>query len=93
MTPPRGVRHNTERFADFRAPTWLAAPLHRRVASDMELVVLFGIAALLLFGPRRHGRRLSRLELIGGAWFLAWMLVAFGVAFRWKAIVGTFWQP
>jgi hypothetical protein len=71
----------------------LAAPLQDRLVSDMEIVVLVGIAALLFFGPRRGGRMPSPMTMICGAVFLAWFLVAFGMGSVWKALVGTFWQP
>ena len=59
----------------------------------MEIVVLVGIFALLVFGPRRGGRMPSRIAMIGGAVLLAWFLAAFGMGALWKAAFGTLWQP
>jgi hypothetical protein len=60
---------------------------------DMDIVVLFGILALFLFGPRRGGRMPSRIAMIGGALILLWFLAAFGMGAIWKAIFGTLPQP
>jgi len=60
---------------------------------DMELVVLFGIFALLIFGPRRGGRMPSRLAMIAGAVIFVWLLAALGLGGIWKAVVGTLPQP
>ena len=54
----------------------------------MELVVLFFIAALLIFGPRKGGRWPSKFAMIVGAAFLLWMLMAFGMGALWKALLG-----
>lgn len=59
----------------------------------MELVILFAILALLIFGPRRGGRMPSRIAMIAGAVLLLWLLLAFGMGAIWKAIVGTVSQP
>ena len=59
----------------------------------MELVVLFVIAALLLFGPRREGRMPGPLAMALGVFFLLWMLVMFGMGWVWSAIFGHVSQP
>ena len=66
----------------------------------MELVILFIIGALLIFGPRKGGRMLARrspegeggpskFAMIVGAAFLLWMLMAFGMGALWKAAFGV----
>ena len=52
----------------------------------MELVVLFGILALLVFGPRRGGRMPTRIAMISGAVILVWLLAALGMGAIWKAV-------
>ena len=59
----------------------------------MELVILFIIGALLIFGPRKGGRMPSKFAMILGAVFLLWMLMAFGMGALWKAAFGTLSQP
>ena len=59
----------------------------------MEFVVLLGILALLVFGPRRGGRKPSRIAMIGGAVLLVWLLAAFGLGALWNAAFGTIPQP
>ena len=54
----------------------------------VELVVLFFIAAVLIFGPRRGGRMPSKLAMIVGALFLLWMATVFGLGAIWNALVG-----
>lgn len=54
----------------------------------MEIVVLFFIAALLLFGPRKAGRMPSKIAMVIGALFLLWMLAAFGIGSLWNALFG-----
>ena len=59
----------------------------------MELVVLFVILALLIFGPRKGGRMPSKIAMIAGALFLLWLLAAFSLGAIWNAIVGPIAQP
>lgn len=54
----------------------------------MEIVVLFGIMALLLFGPRRGGGRPSPMAMAAGAAFLVWMLAAWALGWSWRAVFG-----
>ena len=54
----------------------------------MELVILFGILALLVLGPRSGGRKPGPLALIVGAALLAWLLLAFGLGALWNALTG-----
>ena len=67
-------------------PSWVGQPDH---LGDMELVVLFGILALLGFGPRRGGGMRTRIAMISGAAILVWLLAASGLAGIWEAVVGT----
>ena len=55
----------------------------------MDIVVLFGILALCIVGPRRCGRTPSPPVMICGALMLAWLLVAFGMGAIWNTVVGT----
>lgn len=59
----------------------------------MDVVLLFVIVALLLFGPRRGGRAPSTLAIAAGAAFLLWLAMAFGLGSIWHAIVGDVAQP
>jgi hypothetical protein len=59
----------------------------------MELVVLFVIMALLVFGPRRGGGMPSPLALTAGTAFLLWMLAAVALGWSWSAIFGHIPQP
>jgi hypothetical protein len=59
----------------------------------MELVVLFIILALLIFGPRRGGGMPSKIAMIVGALFLLWLLAALGLGAIWKMFFGTLTQP
>ena len=59
----------------------------------MELIVLFVMVALLLFGPRRRGGRPGPLGIAVGAFFLLWMLTMFGMGRVWSAIFGHVSQP
>lgn len=59
----------------------------------MELIVLFGIMVLFLFGPRRGGGRPSPLAMAAGAFFVSWMLVAWAVGWSWNAVFGPVPQP
>lgn len=52
----------------------------------MELVVLVGILALLIFGPRRGGRMPGAFAMIFGGLLLAWLVIAFGLASVWNAL-------
>ena len=53
----------------------------------MELVVLFGVLALLIFGPRRGGRRPGPIAMMLGAALLLWLLATFGLGWIWNAVV------
>ena len=59
----------------------------------MEIVVLFIIAALLLFGPRRGGRMPGKGAIILGVFFLLWFLVTMGFGALWNKVFGTSPQP
>jgi hypothetical protein len=59
----------------------------------VELVVLFVILALLIFGPRAGGRRPSRIAMMAGALFLLWLLAAFGLGAIWNALLAPIQQP
>jgi hypothetical protein len=59
----------------------------------MELVVLFIILALLIFGPRRGGRMPGPIAMIAGLLLLLWLLMAFGLGALWKALTGGSLQP
>jgi hypothetical protein len=52
----------------------------------MELVILFGILAVLIFGPRRGGRMPGRIAMILGGLLLVWLLMAFGIGSLWNAL-------
>ena len=54
----------------------------------MELVVLFVIFVLLIFGPRRDGRMPGPVALILGTILLVWLLLAFGLGALWNALTG-----
>jgi hypothetical protein len=59
----------------------------------MEILVLFAIAALLLFGPRRGGRAPGAFAIVLGMAFLLWFAIALGLGWVWRAIVGSIGQP
>ena len=59
----------------------------------MELVVLFIIAALLIFGPRKGGRMPSKGAIILGVFFLLWFLVTMGMGSIWNHLFGSISQP
>ena len=59
----------------------------------MEILILFAVLALLIFGPRRGGGWPSRGAVILGAILLAWLVVAFGAGSLLRAIVGDIPQP
>lgn len=59
----------------------------------MELLILFGILALLIFGPRRGGRMPGPIALILGAALLLLLAMGFGLGALWNALVGTVSQP
>ena len=59
----------------------------------MEIVVLFVIVALLLFGPRKGGRMPSPIAMVLGALFLLWFLVMMGFGTLWNRFFGTMPQP
>ena len=50
--------------------------------------MLFGVLALLIFGPRRGGRRPGAIAMLLGAALLLWLLAAFGVGWIWNAAMG-----
>lgn len=53
---------------------------------QMELVVLLGILALLILGPRRGGRMPGPFAMILGGLLLVWLLIAFGLGSLWNAL-------
>ena len=55
----------------------------------MELLILFGILALLILGPRRGGRMPGPLAIVLGVILLLWLLVAFGVGTFWNRLMGS----
>lgn len=59
----------------------------------MEIVVLFFIAALLIFGPRKGGRMPSKFAMGLGLFFLLWFLVAMGFGSIWNHFFGSISQP
>jgi len=59
----------------------------------MELVVLFVIMVLLIFGPRKGGRMPSKGAIILGVFFLLWFLVTMGLGSIWNHFFGTMPQP
>jgi hypothetical protein len=59
----------------------------------MELIVLFAIFALFLFGPRKSGRMPGPLAITIGLAFLLYMALAFVMGWGWNAIFGTIGQP
>jgi hypothetical protein len=54
----------------------------------MEIVVLFVVFALLIFGPRRGGRMPGPFAVIAGIFLLLWLLMAFGLGALWNAVTG-----
>ena len=58
----------------------------------MELVILFVIMALMVFG-RRSGRMPGPFAMAVGAFFLLYMLAMFGMGWVWTAIFGHVSQP
>ena len=59
----------------------------------MELVVLFIIAAVLIFGPRKNRRMPSMLTIGLGLFFLLWFLVMMGFGTLWNRRFGTIAHP
>jgi hypothetical protein len=55
----------------------------------VELIVLFGILALLIFGPRRGGRMPGPIALILGAALLLLLAMGFGLGALWNALLGA----
>jgi hypothetical protein len=53
----------------------------------VELLVLFVIFVLLIFGPRRGGRMPGPIALILGTVLLLWLLLAFGLGALWNALI------
>ena len=60
--------------------------MRRYSTCRMELLVLFGILALLIFGPRRGGRMPGPFAMILGGLLLVWLLIAFGLGSLWNAL-------
>ena len=56
----------------------------------MELLILLGIFALLVFGPRRHGRPRSRAGLVVGVLLLLVLSLAFGLGSIWNRLLEGF---
>ena len=56
--------------------------------TPVELLVLFVIFVLLIFGPRRGGRMPGPIALILGTVLLLWLLLAFGLGALWNALIG-----
>jgi len=54
--------------------------------TQRELVILFGMLALLISGPRRSGRMPGPFALILGRLLPGWLLVAFGLGSMWDAL-------
>lgn len=54
----------------------------------MELVILFAILALLIFGPRRGGRMPGPIAMILGALLLLWLLAGLGIGVLWNRLMG-----
>jgi hypothetical protein len=59
----------------------------------VELLVLFVVMALLLFGPRKGGRMPGPWALAAGALFLIWFVVAVMLGWSWRALFGNIPQP
>ena len=59
----------------------------------MELVVLFIVLALLLFGPRRGGRAPGPVAIAFGIFVLVWFVVAIAMGWTWRALIGPIAQP
>jgi hypothetical protein len=55
----------------------------------MELVILFAVLALLLFGPRRGGRMPGPVAIILGLLLLLWLLAALGLGALWNRLMGA----
>lgn len=53
----------------------------------MELVILFVILALLIFGPRRGGRMPGPFAMLAGGLLLLWLLFAFGLGSLLEALL------
>lgn len=59
----------------------------------VEIVVLFGIFALLMLGPRRHGHTQSPTAIKVKIAFLLVVAVVVGVSWAVRDIVGPIAQP
>jgi hypothetical protein len=59
----------------------------------MEIFVLIGMLALLMFGPRRGGRWPSRAAMIGGGLLFIWLVIALGTGWTLRSIIGPVAQP
>jgi hypothetical protein len=54
----------------------------------VHALVLFGILALFLFGPRRGGRPLSSGERLFGLTLITLLAMAYGLALLWSFVIG-----
>lgn len=54
----------------------------------MEIVILFAILALLVFGRRRGGRMPGQVAIVAGALLLIWLAFAFGLGWLWDRLMG-----
>ena len=59
----------------------------------MELVVLFLIGVLLIYGPRKGGRWPGKGAIILGTFFLLWFLMMMGLGTLWNRMFGIWPQP
>lgn len=64
-----------------------------RLSWLVEIVVLFGILALLMLGPRRHGRTQSPTAIKVKVVFLLVLGVVVGVSWAIRDTVGSIAQP
>ena len=55
-------------------------------AHSLELLILFRILTLLVFGPRRGRRRPRPIAMILGAVLLLWLLIALGMGSLWNSL-------
>ena len=56
----------------------------------MEPLILLAILALLIFGPRRHGRPHSRAAIAFGALLLLVLAIALGFGSLWNWLLEDF---
>jgi hypothetical protein len=59
----------------------------------MEIFVLLGILALLMFAPRRGGQWPGRAARIGGGLLFLWLVIALGMGWALRSIIGPVAQP